>query len=237
VTKVAAGFTGRRAIVEDTRCNACHQELGPFTESAFHAGQRNDGTTCAWCHNPNRTSSGWSADSTSYIHAIHGGAKRCVPFNWHATSATDGFFDIRFPGILARCETCHIPGGYDYTATASAAAVSPVDRRQFRTVATGTFTPSVSLSPYVTTGLNYGAGFSVNAGTGATTEAAATTLVTSPTVTVCSACHDTTTARAHMEANGGSFYRERSVALPKTEQCLVCHGSGKLADIRQVHAR
>ena len=42
VQKVATGYTGRRAIVEDKRCNACHQELGTFTEDAFHAGQRND---------------------------------------------------------------------------------------------------------------------------------------------------------------------------------------------------
>ena len=76
VQKVATGYTGRRAIVEDKRCNACHQELGTFTKDAFHAGQRNDATTCSWCHNPNKTSSGWSADSTSFVHAIHASAKR-----------------------------------------------------------------------------------------------------------------------------------------------------------------
>jgi OmcA/MtrC family decaheme c-type cytochrome len=85
VQQVATGYTGRRAIVEDTRCNACHQVLGTFTEDAFHAGQRNDGTTCAWCHRPNQTSSGWSADSTSFVHAIHASAKRTVPYNWHAS--------------------------------------------------------------------------------------------------------------------------------------------------------
>ena len=89
VQKVATGYTGRRAIVEDARCNKCHQELGTFTEDAFHAGQRNDGTTCSWCHTPNRTSSGWSADSTSFVHAIHAGAKRTVPFTWHASSTTE----------------------------------------------------------------------------------------------------------------------------------------------------
>ncbi len=52
VQMVATGYTGRRAIVEDARCNACHQELGTFSKDAFHAGQRNDGTTCSWCHTP-----------------------------------------------------------------------------------------------------------------------------------------------------------------------------------------
>src|SRR6516225_8810024 len=46
--KVATGFTARRPIVEDARCDNCHQQLGAFTLDAFHAGQRNDGTTCSW---------------------------------------------------------------------------------------------------------------------------------------------------------------------------------------------
>ncbi len=73
--KLAAGYTGRRAIVEDPKCNKCHQEPGTFTEDAFHAGQRNDGNTCAWCHRPAQTSAGWAADCTRFVHAIHGAKK------------------------------------------------------------------------------------------------------------------------------------------------------------------
>ncbi len=241
VQKVAAGYTGRRAIVEDARCNACHQELGTFTEDAFHAGQRNDGTTCSWCHTPNRTSSGWSADSTSFVHAIHAGAKRKVPYNWHAVSATENFSTIKYPGVLARCEQCHLPGTYDFSASASANAAGlgadQTDKRPYRTVATGTLTAGISLSPYVVAGTNYGSGFSFNAATGATTAAAATTLVTSPTATVCSACHDSDLARSHITLNGGSLYAPRSAALSTTEQCFVCHASDRLASIRDVHAR
>jgi OmcA/MtrC family decaheme c-type cytochrome len=230
--KVATGYTGRRAIVEDARCNACHQELGTFTEDAFHAGQRNDGTTCSWCHNPNRASSGWSADSTSFVHAIHASAKRTVPYNWHATSATEGFFDVTYPGVLNDCQTCHLPGTYDFSATTSAAAM---DNRLYRTVATGTLSTSVSISPFVTTGVNYGSGYSVATATGVPTDAAATTLVTSPTATVCFACHDSTDAIAHFKLNGGSIYAPRSTALTTTETCSVCHGSGRIADIKAVH--
>ena len=32
VTKVATNYTARRPIVEDARCNKCHQELGTFTD-------------------------------------------------------------------------------------------------------------------------------------------------------------------------------------------------------------
>jgi OmcA/MtrC family decaheme c-type cytochrome len=190
--KVASGFTARRPIVEDARCNKCHQELGAFTQDAFHGGQRNDGTTCSWCHTPNKTSSGWSADSTYFVHAIHAGAARSVPFTWDATSITSSFADVKYPGILKQCETCHLPGSYDFSASASAAAVP---NKQVRTVATGAFNnqvgttiPSYSfssgsgtcvagtsapqtdlgvfeLSPYISPfPTTYGVGFSFNAG-------------------------------------------------------------------------
>ena len=228
-------YNGRRPIVEDARCNKCHQELGTFTTDVFHGGQRNDGTTCSWCHTPNRNSSGWSADSTSYIHAIHGGAKRSVPFNWHASSATDGFFNVKYPGVLKQCETCHLPGTYDFSASASASAMA---NRPYRTVATGTLSASISLSPYVTPGTNYGSGPSVASATGVLTEGAATTLLTSPTATQCFACHDTTIARQHMEITGNaSIYKDRTTALATPELCAVCHGPGRIADIKVMHAK
>jgi OmcA/MtrC family decaheme c-type cytochrome len=95
------------------------------------------------------------------------------------------------------------------------------------------------LSPYVAkdNATNYGAGFSVNAGSGAATAAAGTTLVISPIATVCFACHDSSLAMQHMESNGGSIYKPRSTALAKAEQCTLCHTSGKVADIRVMHAR
>jgi len=237
--KVATGYTGRRAIVEDARCNACHQELGVFTEDVFHAGQRNDGTTCSWCHNPNRTSSGWSADSTSFIHSIHASAKRDVPFTWHATTTTESFADVKYPGVLKDCETCHVPGAYDFSTVSDATMSS----RLYRSVATGTFSSTGSalslfqLSPYVTKDLAYGSGFSFSAVTGTITDAAATTLVNSPIATACVACHDSSLAVSHMKSNGGSFYAARSTALVTTEQCTLCHATGKVADIKVMHAK
>jgi OmcA/MtrC family decaheme c-type cytochrome len=261
VQKVATGFTGRRAIVEDARCNKCHQELGPFTHEAFHGGQRNDGTTCSWCHTPNRTSSGWSADSVSFVHAIHAAAKHAQKFTWHAASTTDGFWRIGYPGILNDCETCHLPNTYDFSAAASASALP---NRPYRTVATGIFNGTVgtlttgctvsatnnclatelsvfSLSPYVIkdNATNYGSGFGYNAGSGASTAAAGTTLVSSPIATVCFACHDSTLARQHMENEGGSIYRVRATALNKVELCMQCHSptSAFGLGIKAVHAR
>lgn len=242
--KVATGFTGRRAIVEDVRCNACHQELGTFTEDAFHAGQRNDGTTCSWCHTPNRTSSGWSADSTSFVHAVHAGNKRKNAFTWHASSTTESFADVKYPGVLKECEACHVPGSYDFSATASA---SGLDGKQYRTVGQGKYNGTASaspvsafsLSPYVVKDnvTDYGSGFSFNAATGATTAAAATTLVISPVTTACFSCHDSSQAKAHMEANGGSIYAPRAAALGTTETCMVCHATDRIADIKAMHSK
>ncbi len=246
VQVVAAGFTGRRPIVEDAKCNACHQELGTFTEDAFHAGQRNDGTTCSWCHTPNRASTGWTAETDNMVHAIHGGGKRTVPYTWHSVSVPgDSFANIVYPGVLARCSQCHISGAsgssYDFSLSTSANAVGlgadQADKRQPRLVASGTPAASISNSPYILPyiGVNLGANFSFNAGTGVTTAAAATTLVQSPTVAVCSGCHDSNLAISHFEVNGGSFFQARSVEATRVEQCFICHANGRTADIKAVH--
>ena len=70
------------------------------------------------------------------------------------------------------------------------------------------------------------------------TAAAPTTLVLSPTVSVCSACHDSPDAISHCKSNTGSFYQARSAATSATsETCLVCHGTGRTADIAVVHSK
>jgi OmcA/MtrC family decaheme c-type cytochrome len=141
---------------------------------------------------------------------------------------------VGYPGVLNQCETCHIAGTYDFSASASAAAM---DGRQYRTVASGTIAANASTSPYVTTGVNYGSGFSFAGATGTITDAAATTLVTSPTATVCFACHDSKDAETHFVINGGSIYAPRSTALATTETCMVCHGPGRIAAIKDSHAK
>jgi OmcA/MtrC family decaheme c-type cytochrome len=240
---VATGYTARRAIVDNSLCNKCHEKLGVFTREAFHAGQRNDANTCAWCHKPNQTSSGWSADSASYIHALHAASKRTKPFTWHASTTTESFANIGFPGVLKNCETCHLPGTYDFGASASASALP---NRLYRTVGAGKYDGTVAgtlakfqISPYVTADnvTDYGAGFSYNAATSVTTPAAATTLVNSPIATACFACHDSDLAVQHMQGNGASIYEARSTALAKSEQCTLCHTAGKVADIKTMHAK
>jgi OmcA/MtrC family decaheme c-type cytochrome len=244
VWKVATGYTGRRAIVDNNKCKTCHGALG--VTPSFHAGQRNDGPTCSFCHTPNRTSSGWAAGSKYFIHAIHAGRKRTVPFTWHAAAAGPGYDEVEFPGTLNACTSCHVLSTYDFTNPANLGAVAGME---LTTVATGKYDTNpltnstyYTVSPYVIADniTDYGAGFSYNAATGVATQAAGTTLVLSPMTTACAACHDSTTAINHMKANGGQFYTPRSTVLSlgaPQEQCLICHGPGRTAAIGLVHQR
>ncbi len=215
VWKVATGYTGRRSVVSNAKCNACHAALG--AAPTFHAGQRNDAPTCSFCHNPNRTSSGWSANVKDFVHGIHGASQREVPFNWHAVSATEGFWDVTYPGRLNQCDQCHLAGTYDFSASAYTANNGALlSNLLLSTVATGTYSPtSTTVSPYVTADgvTNYGSGFSFSASSGNSTAAAGSTLVTTPITAACFACHDSTIAKGHMKANGGYIYEKRSTVL------------------------
>jgi OmcA/MtrC family decaheme c-type cytochrome len=265
-TDAASGkaYAARRLIVKNSNCNACHAQLG--VNPTFHSGQRNDAPTCAFCHKPNLTDGGWSVSSSTFIHSIHGASERTVGFNWEAacptgttypttctTANADPYFaNVTYPGILNNCEQCHLPGTYDFSAAASASAVSNL---LMSTVAAGVIKPNISTSPYVKTdGTDYGNVFAtanVTSGTLGTTActstapcvcsptapcvAAATTLVKSPIAAACSSCHDAPTAISHMQMMGGSFYETRAVAQTKAEQCLMCHGPGTVAAIALVH--
>jgi OmcA/MtrC family decaheme c-type cytochrome len=240
VWKVATGFTGRRLIVDNAKCNTCHEFLG--VKPTFHAGQRNDAQTCTFCHSVNRTNSGWPVNINYDVHAIHSAALRQNKFSWEA-SAGAKYWEIGYPGLLKNCEMCHIAGMYDFSATNATtgygANASLVSSLLMTTAASGTInaagfpiitgnetitSSSSVISPFVTPGTNYGAVFSFNAATGVSTPAADTTLVLSPVSAACSGCHDSRTARAHMQANGGTVFGPRSDARGNTEQCLVCHG-------------
>ena len=241
----------RRTIVTTAKCNDCHGALGVFTAKSYHAGQRNDAQSCEFCHNGQRVNSGWGVNTKDFVHAIHGAGKRVNKYSWEA-SAGFKYWTITYPSVLNNCEACHVPGSYDFGNTTNAGEVPNLN---WTTVATGTAPnplpviitgnepiPGTYWSPFVTAGAAYGTGFSFSGNTGLSTPAAPTTLVSSPYVAACSNCHDTPMALSHMKAMGGSFYVPRSSvmnaqtgALINTEQCFICHSSGKVADVKLVH--
>jgi OmcA/MtrC family decaheme c-type cytochrome len=251
VWKVADGYAGRRAIVENDKCTSCHGTLG--VSPNFHAGQRNDGPTCSFCHTPNRTSNGWSAGSKYFIHAIHATRMRSTPFNWHMdASIPNNQWEAEFPSPLNDCEACHAAKTYDFS-LAPANVTSNLDSISSQLLTTVgadsvtsgtryTYTTQTSrtyfFSPYVdsTAGTSYGLGYSYNAGTNTITEAETNSLVISPITTACASCHDSQSALAHMQLNGGRFYETRANAMASFgESCLTCHGPGKSASIANVH--
>ena len=218
----STGFTARRTIVDNAKCEKCHSQLGlQAGGSAFHGGGRNDGTACNICHTPNGVNKGWSYSFNTFVHGIHGASMRSKPYTF-----TEDWSTVGYPGLLKNCEQCHVSGSYDFSATANATAAT--GKLLYNTVANGTAAAvaDATTSPYIVPGTVYGSGFSYSTATGAVvaTQAADTTLVSSPIAAACFSCHDSDIAKGHMRANEGSIYEPRSLAKQKTETCLVCHG-------------
>jgi OmcA/MtrC family decaheme c-type cytochrome len=216
-------WVGRRAIVENARCLTCHTALG--VNPTFHAGQRNDGPTCSFCHTPNKVNGGWAVNGKYFIHAIHAGSFRTMPFPVDAPDGT--WAGVTFPGPLNDCEACHAPGSYDLSAAASAAAQPNM---LATTVATGTMAASASTSPYVTVGTNYGSGYATS-GTRASlasgqaitgTQGATTCTAAAPcTCTVASPCLAVTCSVTYpCDADPTTL-----VISPITAACVACHDS------------
>jgi OmcA/MtrC family decaheme c-type cytochrome len=277
--RVATGFTPRRVVVDNNKCESCHEQLGAAVE--FHSGARNDATSCAICHNPNRTSSGWSANASTFVHGIHAGTnptsvtaankilatvgnpgpgsggaglnfssgKRYVPFSWHRDSTGWNAAAMVYPGILKRCENCHVPNAVNFGANGSTLLPNLLWSTSVAGTPSTTDTyfayprdPVTGAVIYITPGTAYGSAFSYAPATDTATQAAATTLVESPITSACFACHDASTAKLHMTQYGGVIYGARSAStvsgvLVNGETCLTCHGMGRSSDAAVAHAK
>jgi OmcA/MtrC family decaheme c-type cytochrome len=95
----------RRQVVSNAKCGACHQNL-----EFVHAATRPSTQECVICHNPTLTD-GTSKDSVNFatqIHSIHRGENLTNPY----VLGTRNYQDLRFPGDLRDCTTCHINNSY-----------------------------------------------------------------------------------------------------------------------------
>jgi len=221
----------RRPTVENDKCNQCHDQV------SFHGGSRSgEYGVCILCHNPNNTDIAQrtggpvppdgkieeSIDFKRMIHGIHAGAqtdyadlpaygfreKGLVVYGFN--NSVHDYSHTRFPGILNDCETCHEPGAY----LLSGLWASPT--------ANGILSSTVSTDPLTTdpTWVDH-----------------ADDLNISPTAAVCSACHDSDVAKAHMVVPGGAVFDQTQGVIDGgvIETCSVCHGPGRSFDVEVVH--
>jgi OmcA/MtrC family decaheme c-type cytochrome len=140
------------------------------------------------------------------------------------------FSDLRFPGVLSKCETCHL-GEVD--------GVPETYTLEDRSSDGG--------GNWELPAMNGIKGSTVNSFPNALPDGSdfeaqlidqADDWKYSPIASACSACHDGTLPAQHMLNNGailGGAGSEQVVQEGNIESCPVCHGPGKLADVELVH--
>jgi OmcA/MtrC family decaheme c-type cytochrome len=95
----------RRVVVSTDKCAACHQDL-----KFVHGGTRGETQECVLCHNPTLVdgTSKQSVNLAWQIHSIHRGDNLANPY----VLGTTNYQDVRFPGDLRVCTTCHVNNSY-----------------------------------------------------------------------------------------------------------------------------
>lgn len=215
-----ATAVARRQVVDVAKCKGCHGTL------TLHGNNRTDEPqVCAICHNPNNTDIVWRVagdgpevplDFKRLAHSIHAGKIRHSPYQIVGFQHTlNDFSRVRFRGDLKNCQKCHLPNTYGLPLKAGVQATTIVTQSQL-------------LAKYNSTTNTFSAYNLVDADP-------TNDLKITPTVSVCSSCHDSSEARRHMERNGGSFSIAASQALGR-EKCANCHGKGKEKDVYKVHS-
>jgi len=204
--------TDRRTSVDLDNCLNCHQDL------VLHGGNRsNDINSCVTCHNPRNTdievrdladppaTDGKREESIDFKRMIHG---------IHAAGIREHPLQIvGFGGTVHVFdeEEVAFPGNLANCTTChtSDGFTLPLDNGVLATT--------------------------IN--TGADAQSPLDDKVITPITAVCSSCHDDDEAAAHMVAQGGNFNTTQAKIDEKVvvESCPVCHGSGNLVDVAEVH--
>jgi len=237
----------RRVAVDlETKCDKCHDQL------SLHGNNRAENAQlCVICHNPRgtdvqqrpKTAAGIpdtdpitgsldgkreeSIDMKRLIHAIHAAQKDdpdtpaieghgfrekgIVVYGYNGS--THDFSHVRFPGILSDCTTCHNSGTYELTGIWETPTQNDILASTIQAVPN-----AVNAATYDSELLDQ-----------------STDLTISPTAAVCSACHDSALAQAHMETVGGAQFDVLQPGVGTYESCAVCHGPGRSADVKVVH--
>lgn len=98
-------LTPRRQVVSTANCANCHKNLG-----FVHGGTRDAVQECTICHNPTLVdgTSKQSVNLAWQIHSTHRGQDLANPY----VLGTTNYQEVRFPGDLRNCASCHLKGTY-----------------------------------------------------------------------------------------------------------------------------
>ena len=215
-----ANAVPRRAVVDIQKCDDCHNQL------SLHGNNRTDKPeVCVTCHNPNMTDVNQRAPvavpavpPTDCLNVL-GADDTPIDFKvmihaMHASGENKKPFDV--------CGFRNSVHSYDF--------IYPGRLNNCEGChLAGTYYPVDGARVLATT-------FDANDPSTPTDD-----VVVSPNAAVCSACHIEPLDIQHMELNGGDFNASKAadstLISSEIESCVVCHGPGRTADIKEVHKR
>ena len=221
---ISGTAVARRSVVDIAKCNVCHDVL------SLHGNNRTDEPgVCVVCHNPNATDAGRRPSSLGVLTGgVDGKLEEAVDFRTmihgiHAGQASNGGFREKglvvygFGGSVNDFSTVVFPGKLNNCTVCHIGTSYQL---------TGIWAPPTANGILGTTTT-----------TGPAASDAADNLRTSPTAAVCSSCHDSALAKAHMQDsfNGGSFSATQATINAAVENCTFCHGDGKVLNVKAVH--
>jgi OmcA/MtrC family decaheme c-type cytochrome len=194
-------------VVELGKCLSCHQSL------SFHGGNRTDNIdSCVTCHNPRNTD---LEDRLELEEPPADGLKEQV------VDMKIMIHGIHAAGIretpLQIADTVFDEDAVHYPGDLSNCTACHSEEGYLLPLASGVLAPTVD--------------------TGADLQDPRDDTVTTPITAVCSSCHDSDVAAAHMTQQGGNFATTQQ-AIDESEvveQCEVCHGEGRSAAVKVVH--
>lgn len=125
------------------------------------------------------------------------------------------FSHVRFPGVLNDCLTCHT------TYPGSTVGTYELTKNWEVPTASGVLGSSINTAPLTTDS------FALQTDD----------LNITPTAGVCSSCHDGDVAKSHMTLNGALFAADQATINSGVtlEACAICHGPGRVADVKVIH--
>lgn len=214
---ISGTVTARRASVDIAKCNVCHDTL------SLHGNNRsNEVGVCVTCHNPNAT----DAARRPAAGGVDGKAEEAIDFKTMVHSIHAGQTGVRSKGLVVY--------GFGGSVNNFSSVGFPGKLNDCANCHTGNSYQLAGVWAAPTAGGIQGT--TVSSGASATDPS--DNLRMSPTVAVCSSCHDKSVAKLHMQdpASGGQFAAtQAAINASAGEGCVLCHGEGRVFDVKTVH--